>query len=218
MHNSDILQRFLFENSNVRGMFIHLDNSYRTVLNRYAYPEPVGEQLGKALAASALLGSTIKFEGSLILQIQGDGPISMLVAQCNHERHLRGLARWQGDEITNAPFGDGRMVITIDNQASEERYQGIVGLAGGRINRALEEYFARSEQLQTRLWLAADHDRVVGMLLQHLPGQDADEDVWNRIETLGQRLPTMNCSTCLVSTSSVACFMKRMCACSRSNR
>jgi len=185
MHDSDTLQRFLFENSNVRGIFIHLGNSYQTALSRYDYPPAVGQQLGQALAACALLGSTIKFEGSLIMQIQGSGPINMLVAQSNHQRHLRGLARWQEEELPDNPFGDGRLVITIDNQANEERYQGIVGLADGKLNRAIEDYFKQSEQLQTRLWLAADKQNVVGMLLQHLPGQEADADIWNRIETLG---------------------------------
>ena len=191
MSHGDTLQRFLFEHSNVRGVFIHLNASYAAVGERYDYPLVVRRQLGEALAASALLGSTIKFVGSLIMQLQTSGPIQMLVAQCNNERHIRGLARWQdeelGDEMEN-PFGSGRMVITIDSSTSEERYQGIVAIEGGHLNKAIENYFAQSEQLQTRLWLAADEKQAVGMLLQHVPGVDPDPDLWERIEALGATL------------------------------
>lgn len=191
MRQGDTLQRFLFEDSNVRGVFIHLNASYAAVSERYDYPLTVRQQLGEALAASALLGATIKFGGSLIMQVQGDGPINMLVAQCNNERQIRGLARWHDERISSAmsnPFGTGRMVITIDSASSDERYQGIVGIAGGRLNQAIETYFAQSEQLQTRLWLAASGEQAVGMLLQHLPGVDPDPDLWERIEALGATL------------------------------
>ncbi len=190
MQNSDTLQRFLFENSHVRGIFIHLGNSYQTALNRYEYPAQVGEQLGQALVASALLSATIKFDGSLIMQTQSSGLINMLVAQCSHNQHIRGLARWQeallSDQPSN-PYGEGHMTITID-QKNEERYQGIVSLAGGSLARAIENYFKQSEQIQTHIWLAADENQAVGMLLQHLPGREPDQDLWNRIETLGTTL------------------------------
>lgn len=200
MNNRDTLQRFLFENSQVRGIFVHLGNSYQTALSRYDYPEPVGQELGQALAASALLSATIKFDGSLIMQTQSEGPITMLVAQCSHDRHLRGLARWHAAQMVGQPhnlYGDGRLTITINNQ-DDERYQGIVALCGGSLARALENYFKQSEQLQTHLWLAADQTQAVGMLLQHLPGRDPDPDTWNRIETLGATLTSaemLNLST-----------------------
>lgn len=191
MRDGDTLQRFLFEHSNVRGLFIHLTASYAAVSERYDYPMLVRQQLGEALAASALLGATIKFGGSLIMQLQSSGPIQLLVAQCNNERHIRGLARWQDEGLTQEmdnPFGDGRLVITLDSATSDERYQGIVGIEGGRLNQVIETYFAQSEQLQTRLWLAADEQQAVGMLLQHLPGTEPDSDLWGRIEALGATL------------------------------
>jgi len=227
MQHSDTLQRFMFENSNVRGILIHLGNSYQTALERYDYPAAVGQQLGQALAASALLGSTIKFEGSLIMQIQSTGPINMLVAQSNHEHHLRGLARWLEDELPDNPFGEGRIVITIENETNDERYQGIVSLTDGNLSKAIENYFVQSEQLQTRLWLAADGQQVVGMLLQHLPGQEADEDVWTRIETLGATiteaellsLPTLEILQRLFHEEDVRLFdaepVSFRCSCSR---
>jgi len=190
MHNSDTLQRFLFENSGVRGTFIHLGNSYQTALERYDYPPTVGKQLGQTLVASALLSATIKFEGALIMQTQSSGLINMLVAQCNHRRQIRGLARWQENLLTEHSsnlYGDGHMTITIDNK-NEDRYQGIVDLVGGSLVLAIENYFKQSEQIQTHIWLAADQQQAVGMLLQHLPGKAPDQDIWNRIETLGATL------------------------------
>jgi len=184
MHNSDTLQRFIFENSNVRGVFVHLGNSYKTARQRYDYPAAIGQQLGQGLAASALLSATIKYEGSLIMQTQSNGAINLLVAQCSHDRHLRGLVRWQEE---NANFGKGHMTITIDKTA-EERYQGITELAHNSLAQTIENYFLQSEQIQTHIWLAANEGQAVGMLLQHLPGKEVDPDLWDRIAQLGQTI------------------------------
>ncbi len=186
MPDSDTLQRFLFENSNVRGSFVHLGASFQTVQQRYAYPAIIAEQLGQALASSVLLGATIKFDGAMIMQIQSSGFINLLVTQCDHEHRIRGLARWQDDvSAGDNIFGDGNMTITLDATNKEERYQGIVSLEEGSLGNTIEAYFKQSEQLQTRLWLAADGDQAVGLLLQHLPGDEPDPDIWGRIETLG---------------------------------
>jgi len=191
MKNADTLQRFLFENNNIRGTFIHLKSSYQAACDRYQYPEVVAQQLGQALAASTLLGSTIKFSGSLILQIHSGGPLNMLIAQCDEERNIRGLARWQsninGGSLSDI-FGQGRVTITINNDNNNERYQGIVGLEGATLSAAIERYFSQSEQLNTRLWLSANHQQAVGLLLQQLPGETMDEDYWQHIETLGETI------------------------------
>lgn len=191
MSDADTLQRFVFENSNVRGDFIHLRASYQAVRERATYPDLIAEQLGQALAASALLSATIKFGGSLIMQIQSSGPLNLLVAQCTHDRHLRGLAHWQDvvhEGTLPQMYGNGRLVITIDNAHNDERYQGIVSLEGDTLAEALETYFTQSEQLETRLWLVADQHQAVGMLLQRLPGPDVDDDLWQRVEALGATL------------------------------
>ncbi len=190
MQRSDTLQRFLFENSHVRGIFIHLGNSYQTTLRRYNYPAEVGQQLGQALVASSLLSSTIKFDGSLIMQTQSSGAINMLVAQSNNQRQIRGLARWQEALLAEKPnnlYGDGHMTITIDNK-NDDRYQGIVDISDGSLARAIENYFKQSEQIQTHIWLAADAEQAVGMLLQHLPGKALNQDLWKRIEALSTTL------------------------------
>lgn len=115
----------------------------------------------------------------------------MLVAQCDQERHIRGLARWQSDisgDSLDDIFGQGRVMITINNDNNNERYQGIVGLEGATMSAAIERYFSQSEQLNTRLWLAADHQQAVGLLRQELPGETTDDGCWQHIETLGETI------------------------------
>lgn len=184
MKEPDSIHRFLFESTRVRGELVSLDETFRTALSRHAYPGPLRGLLGEALAGAALLGSTIKSRGSISVQLQSEGPVRLLVAQCTHERHLRGLVRWEG-EVPAGPLpamtGTGRLAITIDPGADQDRYQGIVELGGESLAESLEAYFAQSEQLATRLWLATEGEHAAGMLLQKLPGEDADPDLWNRV-------------------------------------
>lgn len=187
MSDQDHLRRFLFEELGVRGELVHMDASWQSVLAHHDYPEAVRGQLGQALAAALLLSATIKFEGALILQAQGDGPLHTLVAQATHRRTVRGLARWEGELKAGASlaemYGQGRLVLTLQNEGAEP-YQGIVSLEGGNLAEALQTYFEQSEQLPTRFWLAADGNRAVGLFLQELPGQRKTEDGWNRLNHL----------------------------------
>lgn len=185
----DHLHRFLFDGSNVRGELVHLDQTWQALLARHDYPPTVRRLLGEAAAATALLAATIKFDGSLILQAQGSGPVNLLVVECSGRHTLRGLARWRG-EVDGLSFselvGQGRLVMTIDPGAGSERYQGIVAIEGEDLAQCLQAYFRRSEQLPTRLWLAADAERAAGLLIQELPGAPAtqDEELWHRITLL----------------------------------
>jgi molecular chaperone Hsp33 len=191
MDGRDQLRRFVFEGGRVRGAAVHLDASWQAVLERHPYPPAVQPPLGQVLAAVVLLSSTIKFEGALILQVEGEGPLRTLVAQATDQRTLRGLARWVGDVPENAgldgTFGVGRVVLTASAPGGE-RYQGVVALEGASLADALETYFRQSEQLPTRLWLAADGRRATGLLLQRLPGTSADEDTWPRAVALADTL------------------------------
>lgn len=191
MNDSDTLSRFLFEHAGIRGNLVHLDASWRAMLEAHPYPEPVAARLGEALAAASLLAATIKFEGSLILQIQGSGPIRTLVAQATHARTVRGLARWEGEvpavESLSDQFGTGQLVLTID-QGRGQPYQGVIPLAGARLTDAIEHYFTDSEQIPTRLWLAAGPSRASGLLLQRLPEAGATEEDWNRVTLLADTL------------------------------
>jgi molecular chaperone Hsp33 len=150
--------------------------------NAIPTPTRFSDLLGEALAAVALLTATLKFEGSLILQAQGDGPLRTLVAQGTHQRTVRGLARWHG-EVPNGgveqQFGEGRLVLTLDPLGGE-RYQGIVPLQGDSLGAAIEAYFGASEQLPTRMWLAVDGRRAVGLMLQRMPGSGGDDEHQSR--------------------------------------
>ena len=188
--NKDHLSRFLFEELGVRGEIVSLDASFQAALALHQYPAVVAEQLGQVLAASVLLSATLKFDGSLILQIQGDGPISMLVAQSSNQQTVRGLALWDGEvEAGNLSslFGDGRLVLTI-KPTKGKAYQGIVSLEGDSLSDALESYFAQSEQLKTRLWFAVNADKAVGLLVQELPARAGQQADWERVEMLADTI------------------------------
>lgn len=203
--SADTLHRFLFPVASVRGELVHLDESWCTVLSRHDYPDTVRDQLGQMMVASALLTATIKISGSIIMQVQGDGPITLLVVECRPKNmgdtnegdewrsryELRGMAQWNGEVPAGdlaARFGSGRLVITIDPGPGMERYQGIVELAGSTLAEAIDTYLERSEQLPTRMWLAADNKQAAGLLLQRLPGSEADEEHWNRLAMLASTI------------------------------
>ena len=192
MPNRDCLHRFLFERLAARGEIVHLDAAWRTVLERRVYPPAVRQVLGEVVAAAALLSATIKFDGLLTLQIQARGPLRLLVAQVASDYTLRALARWDG-EPAPAPLralcGDGTLILTLDLGSGRDPYQGVVGLHGDTLAEALEEYFERSEQLSTRIWLAADEQTAAGLLVQHLPdATTADADGWDRLGALAATL------------------------------
>jgi molecular chaperone Hsp33 len=188
----DTLQRFVFEHAAIRGEIVHLDSAWRAVLDRHEYPPAVRNLLGELMAAAALLSATLKFNGSMILQIQGSGPVNLLVVESTSERTLRGMAQWSG-EPSPMPFpelvGEGKFVITIDPREEGQRYQGIVSIEGETVSAALENYLARSEQIESRLWLAAGIEQAAGMLLQKMPaGPIEDSDMWQRATHLGSTI------------------------------
>lgn len=191
MPDRSFLHRFLFERLAARGEIVRLAATWRAVLERRAYPPAVRQVLGEATAAAAVLSATIKFDGLLTLQIQASGPLRLVVVQVTPERTLRALARWDG-EPEPAPLrdlcGDGTLTMTVDPGRDREPYQGMVSLRGDTLAEALEDYFARSEQLPTRIHLAADERVAAGLLLQRLPGADADADGWNRLGGLAATL------------------------------
>ena len=190
MADHDSLHRFVFDALGVRGEVVYLDSAWQAVREIHDYPGPVARHLGQSLAATALLAATIKLDGSLILQVQGAGPLHTLVAQATNRRTLRGLARWDGVVPVGGleqVFGAGRLVMTAD-APGRERYQGIVGLTGDTLADALGDYFARSEQLPTRIWLGSDEQRSAGMLLQRMPAATGSAEDWDRILALAATL------------------------------
>jgi molecular chaperone Hsp33 len=189
---SDSLQRFLLESTPVRGEIVHLDATWRAVLERRSYPAPLQALLGDMMAAAALLSAILKFEGSLIMQMQGNGPVQLLVVEATSEHTLRATAKWEGElaqgNVTEL-LGAGRFVISIVPSSGKQTYQGIVAIEGESIAQVLEHYMAKSEQLETRLWLASDSQQAAGMLLQKLPAAPTqDADAWNRATQLGETI------------------------------
>ncbi|MDH3326059.1 MAG: Hsp33 family molecular chaperone HslO [Gammaproteobacteria bacterium] len=188
MKNKDALTRFVFENTPIRGTIIQLDEAWQTLLQRKDYPAIVQTQLGEFLAANTLLASTLKLNGALVMQISGDGPINFMVMECTSDKHLRGMAQYKETvegTLLKDLFGNGQLVITVDNNKSNERYQSIVSLDGEKISHALESYLTQSEQLETRIILATNDHHACGILVQKLPGKtEGNEDDWNRISQL----------------------------------
>lgn len=204
MSERDLLHRFIFTHAEdeyvpgtpqssyaggARGELVQLEVAWQSILSRSDYPPAVARLLGETAVAAVLLAATLKIDGKLTLQVQGEGTVHLLVMQVTSERELRGLARWHGEVEGEglALMGDGRLVMTIET-ARGERYQGIVPLEGASLAQALEGYFARSEQLPTRLWLEAGPTRAAGLLVQKMPGHDSpqDDEDWNRIVALSE--------------------------------
>lgn len=191
MSTADTIQRFLFDDLDVRGVVAGLEQSYQEVLSRNAYPAAVQNLLGEMLAAVSLLSSTLKFEGRLLLQAQGDGSVRLLMAECNHQNELRAIARLN-DELPEdtslaSLLGKGHLALTIE-PANGQRYQGMVPLEGGSLASCLQDYFMQSEQLSTHIQLAADGQHAAGLMLQILPGVEEVKEDWHRVEMLAQTL------------------------------
>ncbi|MCP3129357.1 Hsp33 family molecular chaperone HslO [Shewanella sp. KJ2020] len=189
--NQDILHRYLFDNADVRGELVQLQDSYQHVIGSHAYPPVLQVLLGELMAATSLLTATLKFSGDISVQLQGNGPVSLAVINGNNLQQLRGVARWDGalaDDANLAElFGEGYMVITLTPDEGE-RYQGVVALDKPTLAACVEEYFNQSEQLPTSLWLFADGKQAAGMFLQILPSQ---EDHNHDFEHLSQLTSTI---------------------------
>lgn len=182
----DTLQKFLFDAAPVRGELVRMQATWQEVLRRNHYPAPVRRLLGEMMSAAALLSANLKFNGALVMQVHGDGPVRMLVVECLSDLSMRATAKLAegvtlADDATLADLvnvsGHGRFAITLDPQdklPGQQPYQSIVPLADAHgpmasMSAVLEHYMQTSEQLDTRLWLAADDKVAAGMLLQKLP-------------------------------------------------
>lgn len=194
----DALTRFLLQEAGVRGVRVHLEETWRQIRARAEYPAAIEEMLGEACAAAALFTGHAKVDGRLSVQLRGDGPLRTLFAECTAAGTLRGIAQYdEGASVSRdlRELGDNALlVITIENPGVGDRepvrYQGIVGLESDSLAGAFEGYFRQSEQLPTRLLLAVDHQRVAGLMLQKLPGDAGDEDGWTRASALFDTLTT----------------------------
>ncbi len=198
---ADTLLKFLFRDAPVRGEIVRLEASWQQMVANHGYPAPVTRLLGQMTAAAALLAANIKFDGALILQVQGNGPVRLLVVEVQPGMRLRATAKLRetaaiGAEATLQqlanPDGDARCAITLDptgRRPGQQPYQGVVPLSGETIAEVLENYLRQSEQVESRLWLAASERAAAGVLLQKLPQEGGmaarqDADAWQRVGAL----------------------------------
>ena len=188
----DRLTRFLLPDAGVRGVRVHLDDTWRQIRSRAEYPDGIARLLGEAIAAAALFTGHAKVDGRLSVQLRGQGALRTLFAECTAAGTLRGIAQFDEDAppptgLTDLGAGPV-LAITIENPAPHgrdpQRYQGLVPLEGPDLRSAFEHYFVQSEQLPTRLLLAADGERAAGLMLQKLPGDAGDADGWTRAGAL----------------------------------
>jgi molecular chaperone Hsp33 len=192
----DQLHRYLFSDAQVRGEMVRLQNSYKKILSSQEYPQEVQTLLGELMVATCLLTATLKFEGDISLQLQSDGPLNYAVINGTHDQKLRGVARWEegatlGDFLSMCP--NGILVITITPEKGE-RYQGIVKLEKPTLAACVEDYFAQSEQLATRILLGTEIGKespfAWGMLLQALPGDESDKAAFEHLAYLTETINT----------------------------
>lgn len=190
--DSDVVRRFALEGDEIRGQYVRLDSAWWALREHLDYPPVVRDLLGEAVAAAVLLASTLKFDGSLTMQLQGDGAVRLLVAQCTQDFRVRAMALFDADRVVDdfrALAGTGQIIVTVETERTGASYQGIVPLTGESLASCLDGYFMQSEQLPTQLRLVADAQGVGGLLIQRIPGQggSAPQEGTSGVEAQRQR-------------------------------
>ena len=191
---TDYVQRFLFEDLDIRGRLVCLTGAWQQMLNGRDYPEDIASLLGHTTALNVLLGANQKGAGRVTLQVQGSGPVRLLVADCTADLQIRGMAAYKKEETQlegsqRSLLGDGRLSVTLEDLKSGRFYQSLVPLEGETLEQIFEHYLSQSEQTTTYLRLKADGGALCGLLLEKLPKADArDPDGWNRVTHLASTL------------------------------
>lgn len=191
MSDNDQIQRILFDDIDVRGVVTSLEDSFQEIMSLHNYPVAIEQILGQMLAAVTILSTNLKFNGKLILQAKGEGSVSDLMAECNHLNECRAIAQYDEGLESNLSFQEmlskGHLVITIEPEVGQ-RYQGVVPLENETLALCLQDYFERSEQLNTHFTLACDGVRARGLMLQVMPAAQHGGDDWQRLSILAQTL------------------------------
>jgi molecular chaperone Hsp33 len=190
---TDYVQRFLFENLDIRGRLVCLTGAWQRMLDGRDYPEDIAALLGHTTALNVLLGANQKGSGRVTLQVQGSGPVKLLVADCTADLQIRGMASYEKVELETDSerglLGNGRLSVTLEDLKSGQFYQSLVPLEGETLEQIFEHYLSQSEQSTTWLRLRADGGAVCGLLLEKLPKADTrDPDGWNRVVHLASTL------------------------------
>lgn len=193
MKYRDSLQRFMFEHASIRGEIVHLQETYQTILKQQAYPPMVKYLLGEALMSCALLTGSIQFEGEISIQFHGDARLPLLLVQCDHHLNIRGFAKFAPNHNTEAyaqAFLQGKMSLMINQYHQVQAYQSVVPLISTSMSENLMHYFAQSEQIATRVWLATNENHAAGILLQLMPTDNSEqrETFWEYAVQLGDTI------------------------------
>jgi len=186
---NNYVRRFLFDDLDIRGAVVRLDSVWQSLLVNRDYPAPVVELLGQMSATTLLLADNLKQPGRLTIQLRGEGPVSLMVIDCNEALNIRCMAQ-HGEKITASSLvdllGKGQLLLSLDMASMREPYQSVVPLTGTTIAEVFEHYLVQSEQLSSRFFLAATAEGAAGLFLQKMPTTDTrDVDGWARIEALG---------------------------------
>lgn len=194
LNHADIRTRFIFDDMPVRGLHVRLENVWKHIVGQKHYPAAIRRALGELLAAGALLSGNLKTDGTLIVQVQGQGRLKMLVVEATSDQTVRATARWDetadmhdDESLTDLLGGNSVFVLTLQPKDAEP-WQGVVPLEGGSIAQMLINYTKRSEQLDTQIVLASSDDACGGLLVQRLPETEPDAASWEHVGTLVQTL------------------------------
>ncbi|MBL8473527.1 MAG: Hsp33 family molecular chaperone HslO [Rhodocyclaceae bacterium] len=183
-----VVRRFLFEQRDIRGVHVRLTDAWRAMQAGRGYPDAVRALLGELCAVTVIIASQLKQPGRLSVQMQGSGPVSLLVIDCDRELKMRGMARAAAGAAAGSVgelLGDGKLAITLLPDHVQQPYQSIVPLQGSGVAEIFEHFLEQSEQAASALWLAADADCASGLFLQQMPGAAAlDPDTWARLTQL----------------------------------
>ena len=188
MSNNSI-QRFLFKELNIRGQVIQLNEAWQSMIKDRHYPEAIRQLLGKLTAFSVIMANGIKHTGKITLQVQGTGPITLLVVEVTHDLKIRGVAKTNEAIPEQATLdellGDGQILVTLENTQTQHHFQSYVDRTGDTIEETFENFLSQSEQLPSKIWLAATDEALGGVLIQKMPeSDDLDADGWARIHSL----------------------------------
>ncbi|MGM0541435.1 MAG: Hsp33 family molecular chaperone HslO [Pseudomonadota bacterium] len=187
--SNNTIQRFLFKELNIRGQVIQLNEAWQLMLKDRHYPEAIRQLLGKLTAFSVIMANGMKHTGKITLQVQGSGPITLLVVEVTHDLKIRGVAKTnetiQGQATLDELLGDGQILVTLENTQTQHHFQSYVDRTGETIEATFENFLSQSDQLPSKIWLAATDEALGGVLIQKMPESDKlDADGWNRIHSL----------------------------------
>ncbi|OHR40858.1 molecular chaperone Hsp33 [Neisseria sp. HMSC071C03] len=194
INHADIRTRFIFDDMPVRGLHVRLENVWKHIVGQKHYPPAIRRALGELLATGALLSGNLKTDGTLIVQVQGQGRLKMLVVEATSDQTVRATARWDetadinDDESLTDLLGSNSVFVLTLQPKDAEPWQGVVPLEGGSIAQMLINYTKRSEQLDTQIVLASSDDACGGLLVQRLPETEPDAASWEHVSTLVQTL------------------------------